>query len=334
MNLDDRIRARERRLFVQLHVSVRERFLRLERSGPTVRVLESGEGPPLVLLHGVTQSAAVWTPLIPHVPGYRLLAVDLPGHGLSSPWRFERGRVREQATWLLDRLFTAFGFERAPVVAHSLGAMFALWHAAADPRRMSALVAVGDPAVALPGVTVRMPLPLLTLPGVSEALLRAPSPRLVYRAQLAQGLGRGEAGAMPGALLDALRLAMRRPGNAYTVACLMHALNRFRVPRPESVLSDEELAAISTPSLFIWGRSDPYLSPANAAASVARMPAAELREVPGGHAPWLIDPRTTGDLVLRHLTEHGMAPREGCGAPRGGSGCGALPGRRGSARAS
>ncbi len=308
MNLDERIRASERRLFVQLQVSVRARFLRLEPSGPTVRVLESGGGPPLVLLHGVTQSAAVWTPLFAHLPGYRLLAVDLPGHGLSSPLRFRRGRVREQATWLLDQILTALGLKRTPVIAHSLGAMFALWQAAADPSRISALVALGDPAVALPGVTVRMPLSLLTLPGLSEALLRAPSPRLLYRAQLTQGLGREEAGAMPGALLDALRLAMRRPDNAHTVACLMHALNHFRTPRAESVLSDEELAGITTPSLFIWGHSDPYLSAANAAASIALMPVAELREVAGGHAPWLIDPRTTGELVLRHLAEHGVAP--------------------------
>ncbi len=304
MNLEERIRRCEQRLFAQLGVSVRERFVRLDRSGPTVRVLGSGSGPPVVLLHGVTQSAAVWTPLFPYLPGYRLLAVDLPGHGLSSPMHFRRGTVREQARWLLDRLLAALSLERAPVIAHSLGAMFALWHAASDPGKISALVAVGDPAVALPGVRVRMPLSLLTLPGLGEVLLRVPGPRLLYRAQLVRGLGRDEAGAMPDALLDALRLAMRRPSNAHTVAGLMHALNRFRTPRPESVLSDAELSALGVPALFIWGHSIPTYRRARPQRQLSGCPAAELRDLPGGHAPWLIDPGPTGELARGHLAAH------------------------------
>jgi hypothetical protein len=49
-------------------------------------------------------------------------------------------------------------------VGHSLGGMFALWHAAAGPGRIASLVIIGEPAVALPGTAVRMPLSLLTVP--------------------------------------------------------------------------------------------------------------------------------------------------------------------------
>ena len=59
--------------------------------------------------------------------------------------------------------------------------MFALWYAAGDADRISALVAIGDPAVALPGVRVRMPPSLMTVRGVGLALLRSPSPPLIYR---------------------------------------------------------------------------------------------------------------------------------------------------------
>ena len=248
MNLEERIRRCEQRLFAQLGVSVRERFVRLDRSGPTVRVLGSGSGPPVVLLHGVTQSAAVWTPLFPYLPGYRLLAVDLPGHGLSSPMHF-RPRHRPRAGQVAARPAAGRPLARAGASNRPLAGGDVRPLARGERSREDLRAGGGGrPAVALPGVRVRMPLSLLTLPGLGEVLLRVPGPRLLYRAQLVRGLGRDEAGAMPDALLDALRLAMRRPSNAHTVAGLMHALNRFRTPRPESVLSDARLlSALGVP---------------------------------------------------------------------------------------
>ena len=77
---------------------------------------------------------------------------------------------------MIDDIFDALGLDDAPVVGHSLGGMLALWHAAAGTDRISRLVAIGEPAVALPGVRVRMPLSLLTVPGLGVAVLRSPSP--------------------------------------------------------------------------------------------------------------------------------------------------------------
>ncbi len=39
-----------------------------------VRVLEAGEGPPLLLVHGSGMTASTWAPLMPHLAGYRLIA--------------------------------------------------------------------------------------------------------------------------------------------------------------------------------------------------------------------------------------------------------------------
>ena len=123
-------------------------------------------------------------------------------------------------------------------MGHSLGGMFALRYAAARPGRIASLVAIGAPAVALPGATVRMPWSLLTIPALGEAVRRTPAPRPVYRALLGQGLSPAAAAAAPDDLLDALRLAARRNGNAKTVASLMHAIDGFRRPRPDSVMTD------------------------------------------------------------------------------------------------
>jgi pimeloyl-ACP methyl ester carboxylesterase len=80
----------------------------------------------------------------------------------------------------------------------------------------------------------------------------------------------------------------------------MHAIDRFRRPRPESVLTSAELAAITAPTTFILGSDDPYLSVEHARPSVGQIPDARLYEVPGGHAPWLVDAQHTAELIATH----------------------------------
>ena len=189
-----------------------------------------GIGPPVVMLHGVSLSAAVWASWLGYFAGYRVHLVELPGHGLSGPTAYRTGVVRDHTMMLMDNLFDALGLSSAAVVGHSLGGMFALWFAAARPKRVTSLVAIGEPAVALPGVKIRMPLSLMTVPVLGEVVLRTPTPRFVYRRLLGQGLSPFAAAVAPDDLLDVLRLAARRPGNARTTASLMHAIDGFRRP--------------------------------------------------------------------------------------------------------
>ena len=83
----------------------------------------------------------------------------------------------------------------------------------------------------------------------------------MYRGLLGQGLSPAAAAAAPDDLVDVLRLAGRRNGNARTVASLMHAIDGFRRPRPDSVMTDRELGRITAPTMFCWGTEDPFLSP-------------------------------------------------------------------------
>ena len=106
--------------------------------------------------------------------------------------------------------------------------------------------------------------------------------------------------AAPDSLIEALRLSVRGPENARTVASLMHAIDRFRRPRPESVLTSAELAAITTPTIFILGSDDPNLSIERARPSIDQIHGARLYEVPGGHAPWLVDVQHAAELIATH----------------------------------
>jgi pimeloyl-ACP methyl ester carboxylesterase len=97
-NLERRIRDAESDLFAAVGADVEEFFLDLAQTGLRVRVLSHGRGPAVVLLHGASESAAIWAPLFAELGQFRLLAVDLPGHGLSDPVAFRRGQVRSTPT--------------------------------------------------------------------------------------------------------------------------------------------------------------------------------------------------------------------------------------------
>jgi pimeloyl-ACP methyl ester carboxylesterase len=304
MRLDTKIRQIEERLYETAGLDPDISFVELATTGTRVRVLAFGSGPPVVLLHGVAFCAASWTPLLGHLTGYRVHAVDLPGHGLSDPTTYRRGAVRAHALQLIDDVYDALGLTQAPLVGHSLGGMFALWHAAARPGRISSLVAVGDPAVAIPGATVRMPLSILTVPVVGRIILGSRSPRFMFRRLVRMGLGPAATAAASRDLLDVLRLAGRRRGNARTVAALLHAIDGFRRPRPESVMDADELGRVTVPTLFLWGTDDTYMSPDLARPWIEKMPAATLHEVPAGHAPWFEDPTGSAAVIARHLAGH------------------------------
>ena len=315
-NLEQRIREAERNLFAAVGADVDEFFLELAQTGLRVRVLSHGQGPAVVLLHGVSENAAIWAPLFTKLRHFRLLAVDLPGHGLSDPTVFRRGQVREHARQLIEDILDALSLDEVPVIGHSLGGMFALWHVAAGSGRISDVVAIGEPAVALPGVRVRMPLSLLTVRGLGIAVLRSPTPHRVYRRLLAQGQGAAEVAAAPDPLIQALRLSVRRPENARTVASLMHAIDRFRRPRPESVLTSAELGAITTPTIFILGSDDPYLSIERARPSIDQIQGSTLYELPAGHAPWIVDAQQVAELIEKHLTTGPHPPAQASSGSR------------------
>ena len=55
-----------------------------------------------------------------------------------------------------------------------------------------------------------------------------------------------------------------------------------------------------TSTIFILGSDDPYLSIERARLSIDQIHGARLYEVPGGHAPWLVDPQHTAELIATH----------------------------------
>src|SRR5690242_21724963 len=116
----------ERRLFEACGVQVTSRRLRLADPSVAVRVLETGDGQPLVLAHGSGMSASTWAPLMPHLKARRLIAFDLPGFGLSDGFDYGGRPLRSHAVAQLTSLLDVLGIEQTPIVGTSLGGMWAL----------------------------------------------------------------------------------------------------------------------------------------------------------------------------------------------------------------
>jgi len=104
-----------------------------------MRYYVGGEGPPVILVHGLGGAAANWAGVVPRlVERHRLLVPDLPGHAGSTP--FAAATTLDPYADRLDRLAELEAMEHAGVVGHSLGGLVGLRLAVNFPQRVAALV--------------------------------------------------------------------------------------------------------------------------------------------------------------------------------------------------
>lgn len=142
----------------------------------------SGDGPPLLLLHGVTSSASTFWQLAPALAaqGYRVFALDMPGHGESD------GSPEHQIdsiAGLVSELILALNLREVTLIGHSWGGTTALALASGEhpAREVIARVALLDPILGMSAERGRKMLPFY-IEGVgqpisaNEKLLRARNP--------------------------------------------------------------------------------------------------------------------------------------------------------------
>jgi 2-hydroxy-6-oxonona-2,4-dienedioate hydrolase len=289
----------ERRLFGACGVQVASRRVRLSDPPVAVRVLEAGDGPPLILVHGSGMSASTWAPLMPHLGPRRLIALDLPGFGLSEPFDYRGRSLRSHAVAQLTSLLDALGLERVPVVGTSLGGMWALCLAADAPDRVAAVGSFGVPAVALPGMHGDPAFTMLSTPVVRQLVARIGSPSVaITRRTMARGvIGPRAAERAPEGFFEVVHEGFRQPGFRTAMLTHMQLALRFGRPRPENFLSETELRQLAMPVLMIWGDEDPYGGPEIGRRACAVIPDAGLEVIPGRHAPFLDDPERCGELI-------------------------------------
>ena len=304
----DRYQAAERRLWASVGVTPRDRRVRLERLGVTVRIQEVGEGDPVVFVHGGSNAGASWARLaarLSGLSGFRCLLLDRPGCGLSEPLdgRLDADGMKQVARTQLVDLLDALELPSAQVVATSYGGLSALLSAAAHPDRIDRSVLLGWP-VGAPIASVPMVMRIAAIRPLGRVMAALPQTERSVRSMLRQvGLRRAidtgrfsseELAWFHALLRDTDTMGNEVRSNRYL--SLRHGLfGGLIVP-------DEVLASIRNPLLFLWGEDDPFGGAPIARQLVARIPGSQLEMIAdAGHAVWVDELDHVAAAITRFL---------------------------------
>lgn len=265
-----------------------------DRSGLRLSYLDSAPNdrarPAVLLLHGFPDSAEMWCAQIEalHAAGFRAIAPDMRGYGESdmaaqtADYRMEQ--VLADHVALLDHL----GLERADVVGHDWGAVFAWMLAGYYPQRVRRLVAVsvGHPtAYARAGIDQKLAgwyTLYFLMRGLSEYMLSGDGPLSLRRLLRSHPA------------FDEVRGRMRQPGRL-TAALRVYRANLvavlFRRHPP-----------VEAPTLGIWSSGDAYLVESQMQRSVRYARSAwRYEKLDGGHWIPLEQPGRLNELLLSFL---------------------------------
>jgi pimeloyl-ACP methyl ester carboxylesterase len=292
---------------------LRERYERMVRTagargrmvrrpgGGAVHVIEAGDGPPVVHLHGNNTSSLSHLMLLEHLTGVRSYLVDRPGFGLSDPEPFPRRIFRQRTVRFVDEVLDALGLESAVVAGASGGGTWAIWFALDRPERVRGLVMLGSVPV-LPGARIPLGIRLMATPVLGDLLGRTMRPGRRMLLRLMSSVGEGDTILRHPDLFDSLIDAARDPVAAAANVAEFQALISPLGTRPATRIRPDDLRRVTVPTLMIWGDHDPVVSVADAEAAAKLIPGACLEVLPAGHVPQLGNPNRVAELLEEFAT--------------------------------
>jgi pimeloyl-ACP methyl ester carboxylesterase len=216
-------------------------------NGINMRWLESGEGYPIVLIHGIPTSPMLWRHVVSQVHGARCLCWEMVGYGESISEGHNRDiSVASQASSLLAYL-DHLKIERAILVGHDLGGGVAQIAAARSPHRCAGLVLVDSICYdSWPIASIRL------LRRFSGLIRRLPDWGFLpmFRAFLRRGHDHAQL------CEESLKLHWKHYAEHDAAACFVHQIQSLDSRDTHGIA--RELGRLQIPSRVIWGEYDPY----------------------------------------------------------------------------
>lgn len=255
---------------------VRARWVVLP-DGERVRVVESGrdDAPPVLLLHGWGCSAYAWRHIAHGLAGagWKPIAIDLRGHGLSDRPDVADKYSREQMVAHLMATMDALGLVRVPIVGHSMGGALATALALAAGERVERLALFGPVGF---GIVERAAWSQLIPPSLTGALLPTRIPRWAVRFALQHSRGDGQVEDEDE--VDEYWAPTQFPEFLNAMRLLLHAFTW-------TPWTPTDLASLHQPLLLLFGDKDPVVRPQRIVPTLARcLPSATLHVARGaGH---------------------------------------------------
>jgi pimeloyl-ACP methyl ester carboxylesterase len=264
-----------------------------------VNVIELGDGPPIVFIHGLGGSWQNWLEQLPVFAGaHRVVALDLPGFGRSSMPR-ERITISLYAR-VLDRVMDALGIDAAAVVGNSMGGFTTAELAIAFPQRVERMLLAapagisnfGNPEGLRLARLLRFTRPLPTLIGSwlaanADAVTRRPG----LRGRMLLGVA-SHPGRLPAQLVAEQLRGAGKPGFIDALEANLDYDFRHRLPE------------IVCPTLVVWGDRDRVISVRDADVYTELIANAHKVLLPDtGHVPMLERPARFNELLEGFLSE-------------------------------
>lgn len=261
--------------------------------GVRVAIRECGQGPVVVLLHGIGSGSASWLHCAQRLAGSnRVIAWDAPGYGQSTPLPVPQPKAVDYAA-RLEALLEALGIERCLLVGHSLGALMATAYAAGSGARRIARLVLISPARGYGAEALR------------ETGLRVRQQRLDNLARLGIDGMASERTA---------RLLGRNPseGALAWVRWNMARLNPAGYRQAVELLCSDDLLGNGLPPVpcEVHCGEDDAVTPAQACDAIARALGASFSLIPGaGHASPIEQPDVVAGRIdhAQRLTLEGSA---------------------------
>jgi pimeloyl-ACP methyl ester carboxylesterase len=256
------------------------------RSGIKIRVVERGDptAPPVVLVHGWGCSAYTFHRNMPALAeaGFRPIAVDLKGHGLSDKPVASEDYTIDSLVEHLREILDALELERPALAGHSLGGSLIYHFASRYPGRARCLGLLSP--VGLSDVRLMWLYRLLT-PAALTPMLRRIKPRVVVKVALKRVYGKR--GHFTERDVEEYLAPSRFPEFALAMRALLHSYDW-------SAAAHRQVATVDLPAVGVWGTLD-HLMPDDGMAIYLRLvPRIVLRAIPdSGH---IITEETPGEV--------------------------------------
>jgi len=272
--------------------------------GHEVTFRMQGEGPAILLIHGIAGSSRAWREVMPALAEHHLvIAPDLLGHGESAKPMGDYS-LGAFASGLRD-LLEVLDVERATVVGQSFGGGVAMQLAYQHPERCERLVLVGSGGL---GREVSWMLRALSLPG-AEYVLPVVAPWFVrYRGDAVSRFikDRGVRAPKVAEMWSAYR-SLTETENRHA---FMKVVRGVIDPGGQTVSAMDRLyLAAAVPTLIVWGDEDPIIPVAHAYAAHETIAGSRLEIIEGvGHFPHVEAPERFLEVLEDFLETTEPAP--------------------------
>ena len=184
---EQRYREAEAAFWTSLALEPSESFVELPSTGTPVRVLQVGDGPPTLFVHGATAGATSWATLAAALRERRCILIDRPGVALSPipPPMTDFAEFDRVSRRLVPEVLDGLAVDQSDLVVTSLGASIGFRSVAAAPQRVRRIVALGY-CFGAPAGDWPLKMRMTGLRRLSSAMTRIPPSKAMVRAMLGQ----------------------------------------------------------------------------------------------------------------------------------------------------